>query len=106
MPTGRPTRACLVLSGDMDVHSGTPTSCSPYHFRAAISVSFRWINRTRHADPEGFSRASALMAGVGCTLPEKDFYDGVSLAVAWIGLSRLEIMAKFMATRVGDLQAA
>jgi hypothetical protein len=30
------------------------------------------------------------------------FVEGFSLPVAWIGLSRLEIMAKFMATEFGE----
>ena len=45
-------------------------------------------------------RSSPLSLRPSYWTHNRTFVPGVSLPVAWIGLSRLEIMAKFMATRV------
>ena len=68
---------------------------------SASDLRREWdLNPRGACTPKAFQELRRLWLESAAPCLNRTFVTGVSLPVAWIGLSQLEIMAKFMATRV------
>ena len=81
-----------------------PSATTRYWSHAAKNASDlrrEWdLNPRGACTPKAFQELRRLWLESAAPCLNRTLVTGVSLPVAWIGLSQLEIMAKFMATRV------